>query len=136
MIVRVIKYVILVHFIVAAREPICGITLEARVKSLARVQYVIAEKFGPGLPEKFPNTSMYQEELRNYFINLMFPATDSDHDNMLNGDEFHKLFVVLLEEDEIIDICESDYLSFCDGDNDGMVRKEELEKCIGAIPCE
>jgi len=125
-----------VHFIVAARGPICGNTLDEQVKVLARIQEVIAKQFGPGLPELFPNTSMYREELRNYFINLVLPVTDNDHDDMLNVDEFHKLFVLLIEEDEIVDICESDYRSFCDWDSNGMVRKEELEKCIGAIPCE
>ena len=121
--------------LLVAREPICSNTLEARVKALARIQDVIADQFAPGLPAEFPNTTIYREELRNYFINLVFPATDNNRDNMLDGDEFHKLFVVLLEDNRIIDICEDDYLSFCDGDKDGMVRKEELEKCSGAVPC-
>lgn len=106
------------------------------MKTLSVIQSVIAREFAPALPGSFTSTAIYREKLRNVINNDVFPAVDSNHDNMLDSNEFHRLFVALLVGDEITSVCEDDYLRFCDGDTDGIVIKEELELCIGVTPCE
>ena len=89
-------------------------------------------------PEKFNNLTMYLEELRQKVTDFFFNPFDKDSNNMLDGHEFHLFFLALLSDansDQTSEICEADYLIFCDGDKDGNVDRDELEQCTGTLPC-
>ena len=125
-------------FIIDATSPTCAPTLEERVKELAIIQRVVTKYLGIEPPEKFTNLTMYLEELRQKVTNSFFNPLDLDSNNMLDGHEFHLFFLDLLSDvnaHEMSEICELDYLTFCDGDGDDNVDRDELERCTGTLPC-
>lgn len=124
--------------IVDTTFPLCSSTLEERVKHLAATQNVIASYLNVEPPERFNNVTAYFDQLRREVTNFFFIPFDADSDNVLGRHEFHLLFLDLLSTANFFErseICEADYLTFCDGNGDGSVGMDELEQCTGTLPC-
>ena len=122
------------HVCTAASDPRCGTTLEARIRGLAGIQTVIAESF-VGLPDHFPTTELYLNELRRQVRNVLFNPSDRDTNDLLNNEEFHLMFTAILQEDNDLEICERDFFNFCDENKDGSIPFREIEQCVGILPC-
>ena len=122
------------HVCTAVSDHRCGTTLEARVRGLAGIQAVISETF-VGLPDHFPTTTLYLNELRRQVRNVLFNPSDRNTNNSLDSEEFHLMFTKILLEESDLEICERDFFNFCDENKDGSIAFSEIERCVGILPC-
>ena len=112
----------------------CAVTLEERVRGLAELQTVLSETY-VGLPDHFRTTQLYLQALMRQVTNL-YSAFDTNNTDTLDRHEFHLLFQGILSDSNTnLGICEEDFLSFCDTDQDHSVSEGELEQCTGVVPC-
>lgn len=101
---------------------------------MAGVQAVIAESF-VGLPDHFPTTTLYLNEMRRQVREVLFNPSDRNTDDSLDSDEFHLIFTAILLEESDLEICERDFFNFCDENKDGNIHFNEIERCVGILPC-
>lgn len=117
--------------------PDCADTLEVRVRGLAEIQTLLAETY-VGLPDHFATTDLYLETLRRQVTTNLYTPFDADSNDVLDSHEFHLLYQGLLSDAKVltVSICEDDFLSFCDDNNNGNITEGELQLCTGVMPCE
>lgn len=114
--------------------PGCADTLEERVRGLAEIQMVLGETY-VGLPDHFATAQLYLQNLMRQVTNNLFTPFDANSNDRLGTHEFHLLYQAIISDSNTnLNICEDDFLGFCDGNGDDQVTQGELELCTGVVP--